>query len=78
MNEQEQIAFGNLQGEVRFLATMVRHLAGRTLPTSPDARAALLDAIDAERKKLKELSPERISFDHAVNTWRPHDWIGHR
>ncbi len=77
MNEQEKIAFGNLQGEVRFLATMVRLLASKALTTSED-RAAILGTLERERARMEALSPERISFDHAVNTWRPHDWIGYR
>lgn len=77
MNEQEQIAFGNLRGEVRMLGAILRALAGQ-LEASPALRAKIMDALDAERAKMEPKSPERISFEHAVNSWRPHDWLQNR
>lgn len=74
MDEKEQIAFGNLQGRVAFLEAMVRMLCERLMPFEPSTGQHINAALNRVRAGLPEASPDRISFEHAVNTAQPWTW----
>lgn len=78
MTEQEQIAFGNLQGRVAFLETIVRMLCERLMPFDKSNEQDFNSAINRTRATLLDASPDRISFDHAVNTAQPWNWTARK
>lgn len=75
MDQQEQIEYNNLVGEVALLRELIKALSKKLLPFEPASTQALVDACEAARKVYPPLSPRRIAVDHAINTLAPHNWI---
>jgi translation initiation factor 2B subunit (eIF-2B alpha/beta/delta family) len=71
MESTQEIAFGNLQGEVAVLRELVKALISQ-LPKGDATSRLLEDALNRARASQVHMSPDYISVQHAINQLQVH------